>query len=476
MSEGRSRGVSRAIVTAGFSAAMLAVLLAGAGAAIAQPVEVPPTWGGDLWSRPRLTGSWGGLRDTLGEKGVVLDLDLLLTPQDIWNGGLHNDEGIWGNAEYTLNVDTGKLGLWPGGFFKVSGQTGFGKSVIADAGALMPINTAALVPVPNEDDTALMHATFTQFLSPKFGMFLGKIYALDGLHGEFSGNYRDQFWNTGLTIPMVFALVPISAYGGGIVVLPWKDIIFSAMALDPRGTPNRDDLGEIFDDGVTVVGSLQAKIEPFGLLGHQTVGGTWSSANRLSLIQDPSNIANTLLEQRFPALSDPGPILTRILERFYPELLIPTEPANREDDSWAFFYSFDQYVWQPEGKPEAGIGLFFQFGVSDGDANPIKYSYVLGIGGNGVVPGRPKDSFGVAWARAQFSDNLVPFLRKNLALGLQHEDAVEMYYNVALTGWLSVSLDLQVIQTGLQKKLGSGMELDDVDTVVVGGLRTYIRF
>jgi hypothetical protein len=26
----------------------------------AQPVEIPATWGGDLGSRPRLTGSWGG--------------------------------------------------------------------------------------------------------------------------------------------------------------------------------------------------------------------------------------------------------------------------------------------------------------------------------------------------------------------------------------------------------------------------------
>ena len=46
-------------------------------AASAQPYEVPPTWGGDLWSRPRLTGDWDGLRDQLGKKGVVLDMDVL---------------------------------------------------------------------------------------------------------------------------------------------------------------------------------------------------------------------------------------------------------------------------------------------------------------------------------------------------------------------------------------------------------------
>jgi hypothetical protein len=28
----------------------------------AQPVDVPATWGGSFWDRPRLTGSWFGLR------------------------------------------------------------------------------------------------------------------------------------------------------------------------------------------------------------------------------------------------------------------------------------------------------------------------------------------------------------------------------------------------------------------------------
>ncbi len=62
-------------------------LLVGPVPAGAQPVDVPPTWGGDFWSRPRLTGDWDGLRDELGKKGAVFDADLLLTPQDVVSGG-----------------------------------------------------------------------------------------------------------------------------------------------------------------------------------------------------------------------------------------------------------------------------------------------------------------------------------------------------------------------------------------------------
>jgi porin len=119
--------------------------------------------------------------------------------------------------------------------------------------------------------------------------------------------------------------------------------------------------------------------------------------------------------------------------------------------------------------------MFFNFGASDGKANPLKYSFNVGIGGKGVVPGRPHDTFGVGWARTQFSDNFLPFLRRELDLGLDQEDAVEMYYNASLTRWLNMSLDLQVIDPGLKKTLGSS-GLRNVDTVVVGGVRMYIRF
>ena len=145
----------------------------------AQPYPVPPTWGGDFLSRPRLTGDWGGLRDDLAKKGVVLDVDLLLTPQVNMSGGRSVGGNFWGNLDYTLNLDTQKMGLWPGGFFKFQADTGFGSNTFSDIGAVVPANTAALLPGLNERTTALTNATLTQFFSPQFGVALGKINTLD---------------------------------------------------------------------------------------------------------------------------------------------------------------------------------------------------------------------------------------------------------------------------------------------------------
>jgi len=457
--------------------ALLGLLLLVPGIASAQPYDVPPTWGGDLWSRSRLTGSWFGLRDELGKKGVVFDVDLLLTPQSVMTGGHDTGSEFWGNADYTLNVDIGKLGLWPGGFLKVSADSGFGHSVLRESGAIVPVNTPAIVPAPGEQTTALTNATLMQFLSTKFGLMVGKVYTLDGFQGEFAGNYRTQFLNTGLVIPAAMDLVPISAFGGGIIVLPFENVLMSVLVLDPSGTPTDNDLTDAFEDGVALVGGGKVTITPFGLVGHQQLGGMWSNKTRLNLSQDPSNISRMLLTERFPGLANPGPLLERFLERFFPQLLAPVQPARKVDSTWAIYYGFDQYLWQPGGDPKRGIGLFFTFGASDGVVNPVKYSYNVGIGGNGVVPGRPHDNFGIGWARADLTSNFAPFLRTQLNLGLDHDDAIEMYYNAALTGWVGATLDLQIVSPALTKRLSSsGTGLSEVDTAVIGGLRLYVRF
>jgi len=445
------------------------------GSVHAQPYDVPPTWGGDILSRPRLTGDWGGVRDELGKKGVVLDVDLLTTPQVNMSGGRNTGGSFWGNVDYTLNLDTQKMGLWPGGFFKFEADTGFGSNIFSDVGALVPVNTAGLLPGINTRTTALTNATVMQFLSPQFGFFAGKINTLDLGKTEFYGDYSTQFENAAFAFPMTLVQVPLSAFGGGAIAIPNPDLMLSVMALDPSGTPTSNDLGKAFSDGVEILANGQLTIKPFGLAGHQSVGLSWNNKSRFSLTQDPGNLGLLLLNERFPRLANPGPVLDDVLNRFFPALATPPQPAARKSSSWAFTYAFDQYLWQPEGDPKHGIGLFFAFGASDGNPNPVQYSFLTGIGGKGVLPWRPDDTFGFGFARTQFSDAFVPFLRQQLKLGLQHEDAVEMYYNAAITPWLGATADLQIVNPGLTKALNSSGQLSNVGTAVIAGARLRVR-
>jgi porin len=340
----------------------------------------------------------------------------------------------------------------------------------------VPVNTAVLLPAPNDRTTALTNATLTQFLSPQFGVLAGKINLLDSAGTEFYGDYRTQFLNTAFNFPITLEALPLSTFGGGVLVLPREDIILSGLAIGPNGAPISNDLSQAFN-GVMIVGSGKLTVKPFGLVGHQSLGFTWNNTERFSLNQDPSNIAHLLLNQQFPRLASPGPVLTQILASSFPNLLVPAQPANRTSGSWTISYAFDQYFWQPDGDAKHGVGIFFGFGASDGNPDPIQYAFLAGIGGKGVVPGRPDDSFGFGLARTQFSSSFLPFLRQQFRLGLQREDALEMYYNMAVTPWMNVTSDLQIVDSGLNKAVSPTTgKLASIDTVVVAGARLRVRF
>lgn len=428
-------------------------------------LEIPETYSGDLGSRVRLTGDWGGVRNDLAKRGVILDVDLLQTVQGVWTGGGDTGHEYWGSADYTLKVDFGKLGLWPGGFLKIKGESSFGNSVNRKAGAIVPVNGDALFPVPDDPDTTLTSVVFTQFLAPWVGVFLGKIETLDGDANEFADDHRTKFLNPAFDFNFItLRTIPYAGLGAGLILIPTDSVLFTALAIDTEGKAETSGFDTVFDDGTSLYGELTVKVAPFGLSGHQRLGFMWGEKDFVSLEQDPRNLLLRLLIERFPALG----------------VAIPVEDIRREQGSWAVTYNFDQYLWAEktsDGKEvRRGIGLFFRFGVSDGEANPIKYVFSAGIGGKGAIPGRPLDTFGVGWYRIEFSDNLFPVLRGQFALGLDHEQGVELYYNVALTPWLFATASLQIVDQGLQKSLEPGPTFTDMDTAVVGGFRLYTRF
>lgn len=440
----------------------------------AQTHPEPPTWGGPLASRARLTGDWGGARDELSKHGIVFDEDVYWTPQEIVDGGKSHAGGNWGNAVTSLQLDTGKAGMWPGGHFKIKAVSSFGHSIYADTGALVPPNEAWALPTL-QADTGLQEFSLLQLLSPKFGFMVGKL-DLSVTPNEFYGDYRTGFANTSLNLPLASALVPLSAFGAGVVYLPTHDVHLTMMLLDPSGTIKSNDLGHAFHDGVMALATGDLKTKFFGLPGHQNLLLSWSNKERASLVQDPSNIARLLLTEKFPRLGDPGPILREIIQIRAPDLLQPTQPLNTEDSTWAAVYSFEQYLWQPAGGPKRGMGMFLSAGVSDGRANPIKNSYTLGFVGKGVVPGRPHDDVGIGFSRTQFSDNFVPYLRDRFDLGLDHEDALELYYSASLTPWLTLSPSIQAVRSGLTRTLDANHEFRKLDTTWLVGVRVGIRF
>ncbi len=61
-------------------------------------------------------------------------------------------------------------------------------------------------------------------------------------------------------------------------------------------------------------------------------------------------------------------------------------------------------------------------------------------------------------------------------IGLDHEQGVELYYNIAVTPWLHVTPDLQFINAGRDKAPILGLNRKAIDTAIVAGLRIKVDF
>ena len=85
--------------------------------------------------------------------------------------------------------------------------------------------------------------------------------------------------------------------------------------------------------------------------------------------------------------------------------------------------------------------------MADRATSPITTFFDLGLGGNGLFAGRPRDEFGMAYAYTDLSEVLKDNLDL-LPLGdrLQVEHQLELFYNLHLTPWLQLTGDLQVLR------------------------------
>ena len=192
----------------------------------AEETSPASTYSGNFWTRSTLTGDWGGVRNDLAAKGVTFDPSLTQITQGVVSGGKDNLWKYGGRGNLTTNVDTQKLGLWPGGFFMMEIEGSFGESVNSQTGALMPVNTNQILPMSDKNDLNIPALNFTQFLSEYFGVFAGKLDTFSGDMNDFAHGKGDvQFFNTPFSAnPVGLFDTPYSTLGIGLIILPTKDI------------------------------------------------------------------------------------------------------------------------------------------------------------------------------------------------------------------------------------------------------------
>ncbi len=442
--------MKRSAITLVLMFMLLVVITAQARAGEASDAK---TYSGDFGNRSTLTGDWGGTRNEWAEKGVTFNINLTQVGQSVISGGKNIGWEYTGRGNLTMNINTQKLGLWSGGFFSVEVEGNYNKPINLDSGAIMPVNTNQLFPTTGAQELNVPQVKFTQFLSHYFGATLGKFDTTSGDANEFAHGKGDkQFFNLAFNInPVLLLTVPSSTLGAGVIILPTKDpksAVISLLVVDSNGRANTSGFDTAFEGNNTYVIEGHLGTDFFGMTGHQLVGATYSG-------KDFSSLDQSL------------------------RIIVENGSIKKEDDSWAFFYNFDQYVYEPN--KGQGVGIFGRFGASDGDANPIHYFYSVGVGGKGIVPGRALDEFGVGFYYIDVSNPEFTGLLADRDL-LRDEYGVEAYYNIALTPWMKLTPDIQVIRPAQEKTLKIDSEhllaskKKDVDTATVIGLRLQVYF
>ena len=116
------------------------------------------------------------------------------------------------------------------------------------------------------------------------------------------------------------------------------------------------------------------------------------------------------------------------------------------------------------GEASQGFGIFGRLGISDGKANAFHRFYSFGFGGEGMLTGRERDQFGIGYYYLDISNKLPAIVRQRLLRG--HDQGVELYYNFAVTPWLHVTPDLQIVDPAVR----------GTSTAVVTGLRVKVDF
>ena len=83
------------------------------------------------------------------------------------------------------------------------------------------------------------------------------------------------------------------------------------------------------------------------------------------------------------------------------------------------------------------IAVVGRLGYADHDVNPVRCFWSLGVQYQGLLPSRDDDVLAVGVARGELTES-AGFTETN-------ETVTEVYYNAAVTGWLSVSPSVQYI-------------------------------
>jgi len=371
-----------------------------------------------------------GPKDQLRRIGITPDVWVTQIYQGQPGGDASKTWAYGGKVDGFLKIDAEKLGLWSGLRVNVQYEHYFGENINRQDFALIPVNTAQAYLGEGTYHSALS-ISVTQDLGEHVSVSAGKfnMMTLASRTPLIGGGGVDTFMNRALALPSTGVAYTAARGGaadrvvisapyliGGLVTIKTEPVILTLGVLDPRSAENPRVIERPFERGVAAGASATVPTEIFGLRGFHTFRAAYSDARGIDL--------DEIAQIRPPSLIG-GSVVTK--------------------KGYCFgSYAIQQNFFQSAANPAVGWGLFGLAAMSDGNPTPVKWNMLVGLAGNNLLEGRENDRWGVGFFHYGVTEPVLAGLN-TLGFARRGEGGVEGFYNLAITPWLRLSADLQII-------------------------------
>ena len=405
-----------------------------------------------LWTRDKLLGDAGGVRSTLGEYGVEVDIHFSQYFQQVVGGGNDTGGAYGGIFDYIVKVDGHKLGLWEGLIASMHVQTQVGSydSYVGKAGAMALSNTQLLYPLPGDDRTEITGWTIGQFLTKEIMIFGGKLHTIDLQTGFFPHlDYGfSGFMNTNVLAPALpwFRFVELSMIGGGIQRMDpqGRGVQSGVLFFDAQNSSTTSGFDSLFNNAAALV-FWREYFDIDGKPGNVTfaLGGStkaYSELEQSSWLLGSTSTSSFVFPNGFKEEKNSG--------------------------AWAFTTYLNQVLWQDGPKGDRNILLYTGFGVGPDSPGIASFSIFGTLEATGFFDSRPKDKIGVGGFYNNLSDALTEtakLLRNPIE---NNTSGAELYYNAEIVPWMHLTANIQFINSATKS----------ADTSIIPGLRLVTDF
>ena len=387
-----------------------------------------------LWERDTLTNNWFGLGESLNESGVAINLSLTQILQNNLAKGrsTHRRAGRYtGSYDLEFELDTETLFQLPGGTIYAHVEGSWSDGIDASSvGSLFGVNGDAA----GDRSIDLTELWYEQaLLGDNLRIRVGKLdltggfqyrgYPLSFDGSSYANDETAQFMNGALVNNPT---IPFPDRGLGLVLYyqPLDWLYFGAGVADAQADDRETGFNTTFHQEDYFFSIYEMGVTP--QLGSPS--GPLQGAYRVGFWYDPQD-----------------------KEKF--------DGGNIRRDDLGFYLSFDQKIMNENSQDDQGLGMFARYGYAHKQVNEIRCFFSVGAQYQGLIPNRDDDVLGFGVAQGRLSPD---------AFSVSRETAFELYYNSAITGWLSITQSIQYI-----KNPGGDPAVDEATVI---GLRAQMSF